>query len=42
MAQLVPKGREYMIFELLGIVSKGSAWIGPVVPSAIVDASGNQ
>jgi MFS-type transporter involved in bile tolerance (Atg22 family) len=42
MAELVPKGREYMFFSLLGIVSKGSAWIGPIVCSAIVDANGNQ
>jgi MFS-type transporter involved in bile tolerance (Atg22 family) len=42
MAELVPRGREYLFFSLLGIVSKGSAWIGPIVSSAIVDASGNQ
>jgi MFS-type transporter involved in bile tolerance (Atg22 family) len=42
MAELVPRGREYMFFSLLGIVSKGSAWIGPIVSSAIVDANGNQ
>ncbi|TVY45806.1 Autophagy-related protein [Lachnellula occidentalis] len=42
MAELVPRGREYMFFSLLGIVSKGSAWIGPIVSSAILDASGNQ
>ncbi|KAH8793951.1 autophagy-related protein 22-like protein [Hyaloscypha finlandica] len=42
MAELVPRGREYMFFSLLGIVSKGSAWIGPIVCSAIVDRNGNQ
>lgn len=42
MAELVPRGREYMFFSLLGIVSKGSAWIGPIVSSAIVDRTGNQ
>lgn len=42
MAELIPRGREYMFFSLLGIVSKGSAWIGPIVSSAIVDRSGNQ
>ncbi|KAH8663398.1 autophagy-related protein 22-like protein [Tricladium varicosporioides] len=42
MAELVPRGREYMFFSLLGIVSKGSAWIGPIVSSAIVDHNGNQ
>lgn len=42
MAELVPKGKESMFFGLLGIVSKGSAWIGPIVSSAITDASGNQ
>lgn len=41
MAELIPRGREYMFFSLLGIVSKGSAWIGPIVSSAIVDANGN-
>lgn len=42
MAELIPRGREYMFFSLLGIVSKGSAWIGPIVCSSIVDRSGNQ
>lgn len=42
MAELVPRGREYMFFSLLGIVSKGSAWIGPIVSSAIVEDNGNQ
>lgn len=42
MAELIPRGREYMFFSLLGISSKGSAWIGPIVCSAIVDKSGNQ
>jgi len=42
MAELVPHGREYLFFSLLGIVSKGSSWIGPLVCSAIVDRSGNQ
>lgn len=42
MAELIPRGREYMFFSLLGIVSKGSAWIGPIVSSAIVDRTGNQ
>lgn len=42
MAELIPHGREYLFFSLLGIVSKGSSWIGPFVASAIVDSSGNQ
>jgi MFS-type transporter involved in bile tolerance (Atg22 family) len=42
MAELVPRGREYLFFSLLGIVSKGSSWIGPIVSSAIVDRNGNQ
>ncbi|KAK2754067.1 hypothetical protein FQN54_007236 [Arachnomyces sp. PD_36] len=42
MAELVPRGREYMFFSLLGIVSKGSSWIGPIISSAIVDRTGNQ
>lgn len=41
-AELVPRGREYLFFSLLGIVSKGSSWIGPFVASAIVDQSDNQ
>lgn len=42
MSELVPQGREYLFFGLLGIVSKGSGWIGPIVSSAIVASSGNQ
>lgn len=42
LAELIPRGREYLFFGLVGIVSKGSSWIGPVACSAIVDASGNQ
>ena len=42
MGELVPKGREYMFFSLLGIVNKGSGWIGPIVSSAIVNDNGNQ
>lgn len=42
MAELVPRGREYLFFSLLGIVSKGSAWIGPIVSSAIVEHTDNQ
>lgn len=42
MAELIPRGREYMFFSLLGIVSKGSAWIGPIVSSSIVDRTDNQ
>jgi MFS-type transporter involved in bile tolerance (Atg22 family) len=42
MAELVPRGREYMFFSLLGIVSKGSSWIGPIVSSAIIEHNANQ
>lgn len=45
MAELGPRGREYMSFSLLGIVSKGSAWIRLIVCSTIcstiVDAAGS-
>jgi MFS-type transporter involved in bile tolerance (Atg22 family) len=41
-AELVPHGREYLFFSLLGIISKGSAWIGPLITAEIVSASGNQ
>ncbi|KAF4309005.1 putative autophagy-related protein 22 protein [Botryosphaeria dothidea] len=41
MAQLIPRGCENRFFALLGIVSKGGAWIGPLAASAVVDRSGN-
>ncbi|EOD47296.1 putative autophagy-related protein 22 protein [Neofusicoccum parvum UCRNP2] len=41
MAQLIPRGLENRFFSLLGIVSKGGGWIGPLVSSAVVDRSGN-
>ncbi|KAH8889123.1 MFS general substrate transporter [Thozetella sp. PMI_491] len=41
MAQLVPQGDENQFFSLLGVVSKGGGWIGPVVSSALIDRTGN-
>ncbi|EKG16177.1 hypothetical protein MPH_06614 [Macrophomina phaseolina MS6] len=41
MAQLTPAGLENRFFALLGIVSKGGAWIGPLAASAVVDRTGN-
>ena len=41
MAELVPRGREYMFFSLLGIVSKGSASIGPIESGVIAGFSAN-
>jgi MFS-type transporter involved in bile tolerance (Atg22 family) len=42
MAELVPRGREYMFFSLLGIVSKSSNFLGPMVSSAITEHNANQ
>ncbi|KAH8201231.1 hypothetical protein TruAng_004621 [Truncatella angustata] len=41
MAELVPKGEENQFFSLLGVVSKGGSWIGPIVSSALIDRTQN-
>jgi MFS-type transporter involved in bile tolerance (Atg22 family) len=41
-AELVPRGREYVFFSLLGIVSKAASRFGPTVRSTIVGANTTQ
>jgi MFS-type transporter involved in bile tolerance (Atg22 family) len=41
MGELVPKGEENHFFSLLGVVSKGGSWIGPIVSSALIDRTQN-
>lgn len=38
-SEVTPRGREYLFFSLFGIFGKVSAFIGPIVSSAIIDAS---
>lgn len=38
-SEITPRGREYLFFSLFGIFGKVSAFIGPIVSSAIIDAS---
>lgn len=42
LGELVPRGEENQFFSLSGIISKGGAWIGPVVSSAIIDRTQSQ
>ena len=43
-SEVTPRGREFLFFSLFSIIGKTSAFIGPIVSSAIIDAtpSGNQ
>jgi MFS-type transporter involved in bile tolerance (Atg22 family) len=41
LGELVPKGHEYHFFSLLGVVSKGGSWIGPIISSALIDRTQN-
>jgi MFS-type transporter involved in bile tolerance (Atg22 family) len=36
---VTPRGYEYLFFSLFSIVGKTSSFIGPIVSSAIIDAS---
>lgn len=42
-SEVTPRGREFLFFSLFSIIGKTSAFIGPIVSSAIIDAtpSGN-
>ena len=40
-SEVTPRGKEFLFFSLFSIVGKTSAFIGPVVSSAIIDASPN-
>jgi len=38
-SEVTPRGREFLFFSLFSIIGKTSAFIGPIVSSAIIDAS---
>jgi MFS-type transporter involved in bile tolerance (Atg22 family) len=38
-SEVTPRGYEYLFFSLFSIVGKTSSFIGPIVSSAIIDAS---
>jgi len=42
-SEVTPRGREFLFFSLFSIIGKTSSFIGPLVSSAIIDAtpSGN-
>lgn len=38
-SEVTPRGREFLFFSLFSVMGKSSAFIGPIVSSAIIDAS---
>ena len=40
-SEVTPRGKEFLFFALFSIVGKTSAFIGPIVSSAIIDDTGN-
>jgi MFS-type transporter involved in bile tolerance (Atg22 family) len=38
-SEVTPRGREFLFFSLFSVVGKTSSFIGPLVSSAIIDAS---
>mgnify|MGYP000903417658 CR=1 FL=1 len=42
-SEVTPRGKEFLFFSLFSIIGKTSSFIGPIVSSAIIDAtpSGN-
>lgn len=38
-SEVTPRGHEFLFFSLFSIVGKTSSFIGPLVSSAIIDAS---
>lgn len=38
-SEVTPRGYEYLFFSLFSIVGKTSSFIGPIVSSAIIDAT---
>jgi MFS family permease len=38
-SEVIPRGKEFLFFSLFSIMGKTSAFIGPIVSSAIIDAS---
>ncbi len=41
-SEVTPRGKEFLFFSLFSIMGKTSAFIGPIVSSAIIDASPDQ
>jgi MFS-type transporter involved in bile tolerance (Atg22 family) len=41
-SEVTPRGKEFLFFSLFNIMGKASAFIGPIVSSAIIDASPNK
>lgn len=43
-SEVTPRGKEFLFFSLFSIIGKTSSFIGPIVSSAIIDAtpSGNE
>lgn len=39
-SEVTPRGKEFLFFSLFSIMGKTSAFIGPIVSSAIIDADG--
>src|SRR5690242_20098614 len=39
-SEVTPRGKEFLFFSLFNIIGKTSSFIGPLVSSAIIDASG--
>jgi MFS-type transporter involved in bile tolerance (Atg22 family) len=40
-SEVTPRGKEFLFFSLFNIMGKASAFIGPIVSSAIIDNTGN-
>ena len=38
-SEVTPRGHEFLFFSLFGIIGKTSSFIGPIVSSAIIDAT---
>lgn len=38
-SEVTPRGREFLFFSLFSIIGKTSSFIGPLVSTAIIDAS---
>ncbi|KAF3395455.1 Autophagy-related protein 22 [Talaromyces pinophilus] len=41
LSDLCPKGREVTFFSLYSLVSKSTAWIGPIISGVIIDRTGS-
>lgn len=38
-SEVTPRGHEFLFFSLFSIIGKASSFIGPIVSSAIIDAT---